>query len=84
MFALLRSAVCGDLLPDEEISLYSPDILPEITSIAKKHDVIHLLVLALKKTDCLTKTATTLRAKCRLRFIVAKSDNSRCHYVRCT
>ena len=40
MFALLRSAVCGNLLSDEEILLYSPDILPEITSIAKKHDVI--------------------------------------------
>ena len=42
MFALLRSAVCGGLLSGEEISLYSPDMLPEITLLAQKHDVIHL------------------------------------------
>ena len=43
MFALLRSAVCGGLLSGEEISLYSPDMLPEITLLAQKHDVIHLI-----------------------------------------
>lgn len=30
MFALLRSAVYGGLLSSEEISLYIPDMLPEI------------------------------------------------------
>ena len=37
MFALLRSAVCGNLLSDEEKSLYSDDILSQITKTAKEH-----------------------------------------------
>ena len=63
MFALLRSAVCGDLLSSEEISLYSPDMLPEITSLAKRHDVIHLIVLALKKNGLLDESNKKLENK---------------------
>ena len=63
MFALLRSAVCGDLLSSEEISLYSPDILPEITSLAQKHDVIHLIVFALKKNGLLDESNKNLESK---------------------
>ena len=59
MFALLRSAVCGGLLSGEEISLYSPDILPEIMSLAQKHDVIHLIVFALKKNGLLDEGKRT-------------------------
>lgn len=63
MFALLRSAVCGDLLSSEEISLYSPDILPEIMSLAQKHDVIHLIVFALKKNGLLDEGNKNLESK---------------------
>ena len=63
MFALLRSAVCGGLLSSEEISLYSPDILPEITSLAQKHDVIHLIVFALKKNGLLDGSNKNLESK---------------------
>ena len=63
MFALLRSAVCGGLLSSEEISLYSPDILPAITSIAQKHDVIHLIVFALKKNGLLDESSKNLESK---------------------
>ena len=63
MFALLRSAVCGGLLSGEEISLYSPDRLPEITSLAQKHDVIHLIVFALKKNGLLDEGNKNLESK---------------------
>lgn len=63
MFALLRSAVCGDFLSSEEISLYSPDILPKITSLAQKHDVIHLIVFALKKNGLLDEGNKNLESK---------------------
>lgn len=63
MFALLRSAVCGDLLSSEEISLYSPDILPAITSLAQKHDVMHLIVFALKKNGLLDESNKNLESK---------------------
>ena len=36
-------SLCG-LLSGEEISLYSPDMLPEITLLAQKHDVIHSVI----------------------------------------
>ena len=63
MFALLRSAVCGDFLSSEEISLYSPDMLPEILSLAQKHDVIHLIVFALKKNGLLDGSNKNLESK---------------------
>ena len=63
MFALLRSAVCDGLLSGEEISLYSPDILPEITYLAQKHDVIHLIVFALKKNGLLDEGNKSLESK---------------------
>ena len=63
MFALLRSAVCGDLLSSEEISLYSPDILPKITLLAQKHDVIHLIVFALKKNGLFDEGNKNLESK---------------------
>ena len=63
MFALLRSAVCGGRLSGEDISLYSPDMLPEITSLAQKHDVIHLIVFALKKNGLLDEGNKNLESK---------------------
>lgn len=63
MFALLRSTVCGDFLSSEEISLYSPDILPKITSLAQKHDVVHLIVFALKKNGLLDEGNKNLESK---------------------
>ena len=63
MFALLRSAVCGDLLSSEEISLYNPDILPEITLLAQNDDVIHLIVFALKKNGLLDENDENLESK---------------------
>ena len=49
MFALLRSAVCGDPLTDGEKALFHADMLPRIVRTAQRHDVAHLLALGLKR-----------------------------------
>ncbi len=49
MFALVRSAVCGDLLSDEEKSLYHTDLLSQMLKTAKKHDIAHLVAIGLQK-----------------------------------
>ncbi len=53
LFALLRSAVCGISLSQEEISFYSSEKLNKLVSLARKHDVVHLLLLGLKKNHLL-------------------------------
>lgn len=63
MFALMRSAVCGDFLSREEHSIYSSDILTEIIPLAKKHDVIHLLVFGLKKNGLLDENNKKLESE---------------------
>lgn len=63
MFALLRSAVCGNLLSSEEISLYSSDMLSEIMLLAKRHDVMHLIVFALEKNGLLDESNRKLESK---------------------
>lgn len=57
-FALLRSAIRGTTLTDEEQSDYSPALLPELLKLASKHDVAHLLETALKKNELLEKQDT--------------------------
>ncbi len=47
LFALLRSAISGDPLQENEKAVFSDDILPELLSLSKKHDVAHLLILGL-------------------------------------
>lgn len=59
-FALLRSAICDDRLSDEENVLYDAEILFRIVKIAKKHDVLHLLVLGLKKNELLDENTKQL------------------------
>ncbi len=53
-FRLLRSAVSSIPLTDDELTEYSPDLLQDFLSIAKKHDVAHLIVLGLKKNGLLS------------------------------
>lgn len=55
LFALLRSAVCGEALTECEKGLYSAERVRLVASLAKKHDVLHLIALALKNeglTSC--------------------------------
>lgn len=51
LFSLLRSAVEGGLLSDEEKMLYNEEVLPRIVNMAKQHDVLHLLALGLKNNN---------------------------------
>ena len=55
LFALLRSAVCGTKLIDEELNYYSPELLNDLLKISRKHDVVHLLVLGLKQNGLISK-----------------------------
>ncbi len=59
LFAMLRSAVRGNALTQEERNLYNTELLPELFSVAKQHDLAHLIVLALKQNS-LIKENTAL------------------------
>ena len=60
LFALLRSAVCGTLLTDEERATFSQEQLSDLFKMSQKHDIAHLLVLGLKKNDLIPKTAVDI------------------------
>lgn len=55
LFALLRSAICGTKLTDEERKTYSREQLPDLIKMAQRHDVAHLLALGLKQNALLTQ-----------------------------
>lgn len=55
LFALLRSAIRGTSLTEEERNCYSPDLLEALLKISYKHDVIHLLVFGLKQNELLSQ-----------------------------
>lgn len=63
MFALLRCAICGNVLTSEEKALYSPEQLTELLTAAKKHDVAHLVVFGLKKNNLLDENAKKLEGE---------------------
>ena len=54
LFSLLRSAIAGIRLTEEERNRISPELLDELLKISSKHEVAHLLVLGLKKNDLIT------------------------------
>ncbi len=49
LFALLRSAVSGDRLTEQEKILYSQEMFPKLMGVARKHAVEHLLVYGLSR-----------------------------------
>ncbi len=55
LFALLRSAICGDPLQEEERNLLTNDHLAALLALSQKHDIAHLLALALNKNSLLTE-----------------------------
>lgn len=63
MFAILRSAVCDDMLTDDEKSLYNADMLPEMEKISKNHDVINILSFGLRKNDLLKENGESLETE---------------------
>ena len=54
LFALLRSSICGEELSGEERALFSRESLPELITLAKQHDMLHLLIWGLKRNGLLT------------------------------
>ncbi len=50
-FALLRSAITGKMLTDEEKNIYSEDILPLLIKTAEEHDILNILVSGLRKNE---------------------------------
>lgn len=68
LFALLRSAICGTKLTDEERNNYSPDQLQDLLKISSKHDVVHLLVFGLKQNELISKEHNDIE-KCILKAV---------------
>ncbi len=46
LFALLRSAICGTPLQEQEKVSASPEMLSKLVAISKRHDISHLLAFA--------------------------------------
>ncbi len=61
MFALLRSAICGKSLTEEEKNLYSEELLSELLSVSKKHDIAHLIIFALDFNSLLPKNDKNIK-----------------------
>ena len=51
-FALLCFEINGEELQDELNNLITPEILPALFKLAKRHDLAHLMVMLWIKTDC--------------------------------
>lgn len=54
-FSLLRSAICGTMLTEQEKKKYSFDILEDLLVLSSQQDVVHLLVLGLKRNNLISK-----------------------------
>ena len=55
LFALLRSAIRGIKLTEEELNKYSPELLQGLLEISSEHDVAHLLAYGLKLNELVPK-----------------------------
>ncbi len=53
LFALLRSAIGGKRLTDEERTCCTLDVIDELLDVSARHDLIHLAVYALMQNDLL-------------------------------
>lgn len=51
LFALLRSAVLGKKLSEDEQEMYSSEQLVDLVQLSQRHSLAHLLVLGLKQND---------------------------------
>lgn len=55
LFALLRSALVGAKLSESELEQFSDEQIPELSEMAQKHDVGHLLAYGLKLNGLITR-----------------------------
>ncbi len=58
LFALLRSALCGTALTEDERNDYSPEMLKDLLKISAQQDTEHLLALGLKKNRLISNENT--------------------------
>lgn len=61
LFALLREAVCGVPLREEELSAITPETLAPVFQLAREHDLAHLAGHTLKKHKRLGSDPTSLQ-----------------------
>ncbi len=61
LFSLLRCAVSGTPLTEEEKTQFDTSLLPAVLVLAESHDVAHLLALALKQNHLLPQEGTGLQ-----------------------
>lgn len=59
LFILLRSAIIGEQLNNNDKNNFLPKMLPDLMKISSKHDVSHLLAWTLKKNTLLPEEAFT-------------------------
>jgi hypothetical protein len=55
LFAILRSAICGTKLTENERKIFSGDILHDLLKISSKHSIANLLVLGLRDNGLIPK-----------------------------
>ena len=67
LFTLLRSAICGTKLNSTEIEQFKNEQIPELIAISKKHDVAHLVILALKSNALIPKDNASVDERLLLR-----------------
>ncbi len=58
LFALVRSAIRGNQLSEQERALYSSDMLSSLLTLSKRHDITHLVAEGLNKNGLLEKENT--------------------------
>ncbi len=68
LFTLLRSAIRGTQLTEEERNNYSPDMLQDLLKISSKHDVVHILVFGLKQNELISEENSDIE-KCILKAV---------------
>lgn len=61
LFALLSSAVSGNMLEEDIAKQCSKEQIEQLVELTKKHDIVHLLVLGLKQNGLLLESEKSLQ-----------------------
>ncbi len=80
LFALIRSAVDGKTISEDEKNDYSPEMLDDMLVIALEHDVLHLMALGMKKNNLLPQNDEIGIGKCIFKAVY-RVEKIRCEYV---
>ena len=57
LFALIRSAIKGNPMTEEEKAQFSEEMVPELMKLAQKHDLAHLVGYGVYKNELLEKNS---------------------------